>query len=125
MGSYRPGHCNIGRRERRRRGIVAGAAFAVAALIVLAYAGGYLPAPLFAGVFVFLAVGFEWGLQASTAFCVRLALLNRYDFRGEGGTAGTVSDPGAWQDDRVQAAKITGASLLLAAVTTGGLAVVL
>lgn len=116
-GSYRPGHCNIGSRQRRSRLTVSLAGFAVALLAVLAVASGYLPRELLVGVFVPLAVGYEWGLQAWTAFCVRLALLNRYDF-GRGAT-GTVSDPAAQHDDQVQAVKITAAALLLAAVTTG------
>lgn len=119
MSGYQPGRCNIGRTERWRRATIAGIGFGLAALTVFASAVGVLPAPLFAIVFVFLAIGFEWGLQAYTAFCVRLALLNRYDFRGQGGDRGTVSDPRAQNADQLQAAKITVASVIAAGITTG------
>jgi hypothetical protein len=116
---YQPGYRNIGRSQRRRRLRVAGAAFGGAGLYVLAYLWGLLPSPLLLAVFVPLAVGFEWGLQAYTGFCVRLALLNRYDFtRGDGGDAGTVTEPDARRADQLQAAIITGAAVVFAAATT-------
>ena len=120
---YRPGRCNIGARQRRSRLAVSLAGFALALLGVLAIAGGFLPRELLVAVFVPLAVGYEWGLQASTAFCVRLALLSRYDFGR--GTTGTVSDSADRHEDQVQAVKITAVALLLAAVTTGLLVVLL
>jgi hypothetical protein len=72
-------------------------------------------------VFVPLAVGFEWAIQGSAAFCVRLTLLNRYGFP-TGGGVGTVTDPDARRADRTQAAKITVMAVGLAA---GGALVVL
>ena len=119
MTGYQPGYCNIGRQQRRRRLRVAGAAFVAAGLYVLAYLWGLLPSPLLVAVFVPLAVGFEWGLQAYTGFCVRLALLNRYDFtRGDGTGTGTVTAPDARRADQLQAAVITGAAVVFAAATT-------
>jgi hypothetical protein len=123
MTEYQPGRCNIGRRQRRRRLAVAGVAFGLAALVAAGYVAGALPIPALGAVFVLLALGFEWGIQAYAAFCVRLAVLSRYDFRGDGGEAGTVTDPRARYDDRVQAAKITAAAVALAGATTGLLAV--
>lgn len=120
---YRPGHCNIGARQRRSRLVASFAGFALALLVVLAVASGSLPRELLVGVFVPLAVGYEWGLQASSAFCVRLAVLSRYDF-GPGAT-GTVADPDARRVDQVQAVKITAIAVLLAAVTTAFLVVLL
>jgi len=78
---------------------------------------GPVPRELLVAVFVPLAVGYEWGLQASTAFCVRLAVRNRYDFGR--GASGRVETPADQQDDQLQAVKITAASLLLAMLTTG------
>lgn len=98
---------------------MAGLGFGAALLLVLGYVADVVPGPLLVAVFVPLAVGFEWGLQAYTSFCVRLALVGRYDLRGDGGDAGEVSDPSARRDDRLQAAKITCAAVLLAGVTTG------
>lgn len=118
MSAYQPGRCNIGRRQRRRRLLVAATAFVAAGLTAVATAAGLVPEPALLATFVFLAVGFEYGFQAITSFCVRLALLSRYDFRGEGGEAGSVGDSSARYDDQVQAAKITVAALVLAALTT-------
>lgn len=119
MSGYHPGYCNIGRRQRRKRLLVAIVAFLAALVYLLAYSEGLLPPPLLIGVFIPLSIGFEWFIQAYTAFCVRLALLNRYNFRGDGGEAGTVSDPHSQRVDQVQAAKITSVAIGLAAVTTG------
>lgn len=119
MSHYQPGYCNIGPRQRRQRLAVALVSFVAAAGYALACVVGPLPEVLLVGVFVPLAIGFEWGFQAYTAFCVRLALLNRYDFRGEpGGKRGTVSTASDHQADTIQAAKITTAALLVAGVTT-------
>jgi hypothetical protein len=118
VSGYQPAVCNIGRRQRRRRLAYAGAGFGAAALYLLGYAGGVVPGEMLVGVFVPLMVGFEWGVQAYTSFCVRLALTGRYDFRGEDGRAGTVTDEGARREDRVEAARITAVSVVLGAVAT-------
>jgi hypothetical protein len=119
VSTYRPGSCNIGERQRKRRIGVAAAAFTAAAAYAGAVAVGALADPLLVGVFVPLAVGFEWALQASTGFCVRLALLDRYDFRSaDGGAAGTVTDPSHRRADHEYAAKITVTAVALAGATT-------
>lgn len=136
MSGYEPGVCNVGRPQRRRRWAYAGVGFGAAALYLAGYAVGLVPGEVLVGVFVPLTVGFEWALQAYTAFCVRLALVGRYDFRGDGaddggtgddrgtGSAGAVDDPGARREDRVEAARITGVAVLLGAVATAGLVAV-
>lgn len=122
MTGYQSGVCNIGPRQRLGRASGAGAAFLVATGLVAAYVSGALPAVLLVVVFVPLAFGFEWTIQAYESFCVRLAVLGRYDFRPGGtGDAGRVTDPQCRRDDRLTAAKITVASLAFAAVTTYGL----
>ena len=118
MSSYQPASCNIGRRQRKRRLAVAVAAFAVAVAYLGAIAAGSLPEALLVGAFVPLAVGFEWGVQAVTSFCVRLALVNRYDFRSDGGTAGSVTDPSDRKADHEYAARITVVACALAGATT-------
>jgi hypothetical protein len=121
---YRPGACNIGDRQRRARAAKAAVSFAVAGAIVAAELLGYLPTGvLVATAFVPLTLGFEWAIQAYDAFCVRLALLGRYDFPTTG--PGEVTDLDARSRDRVRAVKITAASVLLAGVTTLALVVVL
>lgn len=121
MTEYRPGRCNIGREQRRRRAGIAGVALTSAGALVAAVAVGVLPQSFVVAVFVPLAVGFEWAFQASEAFCVRLALVGTYSF---GDDDGSVSDPASRRDDRLYAAKLTVASVLLAGATTAVLAFV-
>jgi hypothetical protein len=123
--NYRPAQCNIGRRGRRRRAAGAVCGFAVAAALVVGHAVGALPAVFLVAAFVPLALGVEFAVQASTAFCVGLAALGRFDFSGEGGPAGRVADPADRGTDRIHALKISVVSVALAAVTTGVLVVVL
>lgn len=119
MSTYQPGRCNIGPHQRRRRLGVALAAAVVAVGYALVCIVGPVPELLLLGVFIPLSVAFEWGIQAYTAFCVRLALLNRYDFGGAPeGEEGEVSEAAAQHEDHVYAAKITVVAVTLAAVTT-------
>lgn len=120
MSGYYPGHCNIGERERRRRALVAVGAFLAAGLYVYLCVAGPVPETLLVAVFFPLGVGFEWGLQAYDAFCVRLALLGEYRFGGE---TGEVEVPENRHVDQRHAAKLTAAAILLAALST--LAIVL
>lgn len=118
MNEYEPATCNIGRGERRRRAVVSAVAFGAAVLYLSLCVVADVPTALFGGVFVPLAIGFEWAIQAHAAFCVRLALLNRYDFRSDGGEVGEVADPQSEWADQTRAAKITVAALVLAGITT-------
>ncbi|WP_435125562.1 hypothetical protein [Halobaculum sp. D14] len=121
MSGYQPGRCNIGGRQRRKRALVAAVSFVAAAAIVAAYLVGRIPEELLVAVFVPLSVGFEWAFQAYEAFCVRLALLGRYNFCSDDGDEaerGDVTDPSHQQADRMFAAKITVVSVALAAAVT-------
>lgn len=119
--AYRPGYCNIGRTEQRRRYRYA----AVSALAALGYVAAVvlarLPSFLVVGAFAPLALAFEFLVQARTQFCVRYALQGRYDFGGSGGDAGDVTDPEERRADAVSAAKVTFVAVLAAGVTTGAL----
>ena len=117
MSEYEPGYCNIGRPQRRRRYAYAATAFGATVAGVLGVVVGLIPELLLVAAFVTLALGFEMLIQARTSFCVRLALLGRYDFRGEG-EAGRVDEAAARHADQIYAVKITAASLLLAALST-------
>ena len=118
MSTYEPGVCNIGSQQRRKRAAVALLGFLVAGAVVALYVANYVPTPLFLGVFIPLAIGFEWGIQAYTSFCVRLAVLNRYNFGPGSSDAKPVDDPEARQVDELQAVKITAIAIALAALTT-------
>ena len=125
--SYRPAQCNIGRRGRWRRAAFAAVSALVAAAFVGAYLVGAIPRLLLIGVFAPLAVAIEFAVQAYESFCVSLALLGRYDFRGEDGESerGRVTDPANRRDDQLYALRISVVSVTLAAVVTAVLFVVL
>lgn len=143
---YRSGVCNIGQRERRRRYLFAG----VCAVAAVAYAAGVLAwsaqTALLLGLFVPLSLGAEFLLQARRSFCASLALLGRFDLRGEDasepvevdggrgrspdgfGEVGRVTDPSALEADRRYALRLTvlgvlcggaGTALVYAAVALG------
>ena len=116
---HRPGRCNIGRQQRRKRAGIAGVALTGAGALMAAVAVGVLPRSFVLAVFVPLTVGFEWAFQASQSVCVRLALIGTYAF---GDDTGSVGDPVSRRDDRLYAAKLTAASVLLAGATTAVLA---
>ncbi|MFB6280666.1 MAG: hypothetical protein ABEH40_01435 [Haloferacaceae archaeon] len=118
--TYRPGYCNIGRRQRYRR-LAAGLGTAVlGAAYVAACLAGPVPRVLLPGVFVPLAISFEYLFQAHGSFCVVLALAGRYDFtdRDGSGPAGEVAAPSDRRADRLRAAKLSAAAVGLAAVVT-------
>lgn len=115
---YRPGYCNIGTDERKKRYTVAG----ISMVAALGYLGAVvvfaLPSGLLLGLFALLSVAIEWYIQARTAFCARFALLGKYDFTGSGGAVGTVDDRADRAADRRQAFRITTAAVTLAAALT-------
>ena len=124
---YRPGVCNIGGHERRRRYRYAG----VCALAAVAYAVAVLawsaPTALLLGLFVPLSLGTEFLLQGRRSFCASLGLRGRFDLRdadresvasvaadgGRGGSpggseeVGRVTDPSALAADRRYALRLT------------------
>lgn len=111
--AYRPGVCNIGNRERRRRyrlglgAVLVGVAY----LAVVAVAG--LPAVFALGGFVPLSLGCEWYLQGRQSFCATLGFAGRYEFAGE---AGEVPDTEARRADRRYAFRLTVLGLLCGGV---------
>ena len=121
MSEYKPGACNIGARERRRRrwlGLT-GFVLAVAYVATVIYAG--LPPILLLGAFALLVPGFLGVLQDRASFCAAFAVQEQYDFSGSGGDSGQVRDKSAVPKDRVQATKLVLGAVLGAAVTTGAL----
>ncbi|MFB6121732.1 MAG: hypothetical protein ABEJ68_11535 [Halobacteriaceae archaeon] len=114
--TYRPGQCNIGGRERRKRLAVGGVA-AVAA-VVLAAAVVVLDWP---PVALFATVGPLFGaflgyLQARRAFCTGFALQGRYDVGDE---SGTVTDADARAADKVAARHLHRDAAVAAVVVAG------
>jgi hypothetical protein len=125
---YRPGACNIGVHERRRRyRLAAGALLAAVGYLAVVVVTG-LPAVFALGAFVPLSLGCEWCLQgrrsfcatlgfAGRSFCATLGFAGRYAFPG---ARGRVPDGGARQADRRYAFRLTILGLLAGAVLTLG-----
>ncbi|MFB6303936.1 MAG: hypothetical protein ABEH47_02120 [Haloferacaceae archaeon] len=117
MSTYRPGYCNIGPRQRRRRFSLAVAVLLAAVGYVAACLTGVFPRVVLPGVFVPLTVGFELLFQAVDAFCVRLAFLGQYDVHDDE-TTGTVRSAADRRADRARAAKLSAAAIGCAGVLT-------
>lgn len=116
--AYRPGYCNIGRAEQRKRYRYALVGFLTAAAYVAAVLLTSTPPELLLGAFAPLALGCEFLVQARARFCVRFALLGRYDFTGAGGDSGTVDAAADRRADTKYALRITALSVVLAGVVT-------
>ena len=99
---YRPGVCNIGGRERRRRyqyAAVCGLAAVAYAAVVLAWSG---PTALLLGLFVPLSLGVEFLLQARRSFCARLGFRGRFDLRDGDGNESVAADGSGHADGDVR-----------------------
>lgn len=112
---YRPGTCNIGAAERRRRRQFAVVATVAASGWIGAVAIGVLPDPFMLLVFAPVMLAVEWTIEAQTAFCVRLAARGRYSF---GGTRARVEDLDDRSVDAARAIRITLSAAAVATVTT-------
>ena len=122
---YRPGVCNIGGRERRRRYRYAGLSAVAAVVYAVAVLALSVPTALLLGLFVPLSLGTEFLLQARRSFCAQLGFRGRFDLREDGvddrvtadggdgrvegtpGAAGRVADPDARRADRRYALRLT------------------
>lgn len=114
---YVPGACNIGREEialRRRGGVLA----LVATLILLLVLHLLDAGPLWFLLVFVPALGAALGiLQASFRFCVHYGYSALFNF-GNRGSAQSVIDAAARQQDRNAARRLVGYSLLIAGAVT-------
>ncbi|MEI8334220.1 MAG: hypothetical protein WCH74_10265 [Chloroflexota bacterium] len=119
--AYRPGACNIGAAEIRRRRKVGVAMLVVT--VVLAVALVAVGAPTWARLLVFFpAAGAAIGLlQARFRFCVAFALAGVRNF-GALGAEAKVADAAAHRADLAAAARLIGISAMVGAVVAVGLA---
>ena len=120
-GEYRPGACNIGAAEiRRRRDTGVALAIVTAILSVALVAVG---APPWARLLVFVpAAGAAIGiLQAQFRFCVAFALAGVRNF-GPLGVPAKIADANAHHADLVAAARLISLSVAIAAAIAIGLA---
>ena len=114
---YVPGSCNIGKREIRRRQIVAliGLFFSTSALITLLTTNAPRGAR-FAIFFPLLVASIGW-VQSRRKFCLAYGFMGTFNF-GKLGQISRVSDKASLAADRKTALTILGQSLTLAAVLT-------
>lgn len=103
VAEYRPGVCNIGRAERRKRYLIGFAGFAVTAGFVWVYRT--LPGPrwLLLASIVPLFVGFIGLYQGFTQFCVGFSRRRIYDVSDTGTERRSIEDDAAHAADRRRA----------------------
>lgn len=118
MTEYRPGVCNIGRAERRKRYVLGTSAFAAA--IIGVWRNG-IATPLEAvGILVLLFIGFEGIYQGRTGFCAAFGHAGIYDVSENGKEPDQVRDPKARRKDQRRALRMhvfaTGAAIIAMAI---------
>lgn len=116
LDGYRPGVCNIGKNEVRKRYSTAFVGFIVAGLLVGAIVLYSLPRLLLLLSFVPLFLGAEGFYQGHFKFCAGFAARSKYDFSGSSDEKGTVTDKGAHNLDMRKAMRINLYSAVTAAV---------
>ncbi len=111
---YRPGACNIGAAEIRRRRDTGVALVIVTAILAVGLVA--VGAPPWARLLVFVpALGAAIGiLQARFRFCVAFALAGVRNF-GPLGVPEKVADAGAHRSDLIAATRLIGLSVVIAA----------
>jgi hypothetical protein len=114
---YRPGECNVGPGERRRRYALGAAGFAAAAGLVAAVALA-LPPPALLLAFLPLLGGFLGVLQGRRAFCVAFARRGVYDVSADGSDRRTVTAEHDRVRDRAAARRLLRDAALAAAGST-------
>lgn len=116
MDSYRPGVCNIGKNEIRKRYAIGFAGLIVAGILLYAIILFSLPtwSPLLS--FVPLFLGAEGFYQGYFKFCAGFAARSIFDFSGSSNEKGKVTDKEAHDLDMRKATRINLYSTVTAAV---------
>ena len=118
MSEYRPGVCNIGCDERRKRRLLGvSSVFAAAGYALFVLVSGRPETALVATLPLWFC-GFVGLFQHRLGFCVAFGMMARYDLEGSGGNTGTISEAEAVRRDRRRAAEVVGYAALAAVVTT-------
>ena len=106
MTDYKPGVCNIGRAEQRKRyGLGLIGSFITVLITVLIFLE-YLPRSTILGVFVASFLGFEGLFQGFLNFCAGFASKGIYDISSSGGQREEVESEEARKKDKVKALQI-------------------
>lgn len=116
--SYRPGVCNIGKNEIRKRYVTGVVGFIIAGIVALAIAEFSLPTWSLLVCFFPLFIGAEGLLQGYSKFCAGFAARSIFDFSGSSDERGEVTDKQAHNLDMRKARRINLYSLVMTAVVT-------
>ncbi|MFB6211527.1 MAG: hypothetical protein ABEI76_08315 [Halobacteriales archaeon] len=114
---YRPGQCNIGAAEQRKRRTFGWLGFGAAALLVVAVAGIPLPTRVLLFAVVPLFGGLLGILQARKRFCAGFALAGIYQLTDSDGSTAVEDESAKWADRR-RAATIVLQAMIGAVVGT-------
>lgn len=106
MTEYRPGVCNIGHSEQRKRYALGLASTAVAVLLTGLLALDMMPVFAIGGVLIASFLAFEGFLQGYLSFCVGFASKGIYDTSESGGEREEVEDENSRKKDKVRALQI-------------------
>ena len=107
MAEYKPGVCNIGKNEIRKRYAFGAAGLALFAVLVYLLLSLSMPKIYLLSAFVPLVLAFEGIYQGYFGFCVGYASRGIYDLEGSGGGYGKVADTGSHKADMARANTIT------------------
>jgi hypothetical protein len=118
MDSYRPGVCNIGKNEIRKRYATGFVGLVIAGVLAYAIAQFSLPTWSLLVCFVPLFLGAEGFLQGYFKFCAGFAARSVFDFSGSSSEKGKVTDREAHNQDMRKAMRINLYSSVIAAVAT-------
>jgi hypothetical protein len=116
--SYRPGVCNIGKNEIRKRYATGFVGLTIAGVLVYVIAQFSLPIWSLLVCFFPLFVGAEGLLQGYYKFCAGFASRSIFDFSGSINEKGKVTDKEAHNLDTQKARRISLYSFVIAAVAT-------
>ncbi len=107
MAEYKPGVCNIGKDEIRKRYAFGAAGLAIAAVLVYLLVSWGMPKPYLLLSFIPLVMAFEGFYQGYFGFCVGYATKGIFDLGGSGGGYGEVKDKESHRTDMGRAKTIT------------------
>ena len=116
--SYRPGACNIGKNEIRKRYATGFVGLIIAGVLVYVIAQFSLPTWSLLACFFPLFLGAEGFLQGYFKFCAGFAARSTFDFSGSSNEKGKVTDKEAHNLDMRKAMRINLYSFVTAAVVS-------
>jgi hypothetical protein len=118
MATYKPGVCNIGKNEIRKRYALGVVGFVATLILVYFLVEFSAPRLSLVACIIPLFLGSEGMYQGYFRFCAGFATLRAFDFSGSGGRRGKVAGEKAHKLDLQQALKINLYSLDTAAILT-------